>query len=244
MSNMTILMNVMAKLVLWALYPSTMLLEIIYSHSYSFHHLFNISKLDKRLYFITQYPWCYPMGLMILSCVMLIHWFVSLVLGHSYEVVKRSHPHSYVPIKQRKPPDPSQNTFYNKVNICRSKKRRHQFKGLVRLALLAALSKASSMPSFSFKRDIDLKNDLKHYKTSFGMLNTQKMCAKADKNLLLWLRSYLQYSIHSRELMNGMFYVLIDSGCSISASPCKDDFIYMEDLKEPIELNGVGGMCK
>ena len=40
---------------------------------------------------------------------------------------------------------------------------------------------------------------------------------------------------------NHMFEILMDSGCSITATPCKRDFVELKHLRIPVTLNGVGG---
>ena len=100
------------------------------------------------------------------------------------------------------------------------------------------------MPTFTSQQDIALNNDLKQFRNSFGMLNTAKLNDHGDKDLLLRLQTYLPYSVQSRELFAGLFYIIVDSGCSISATPHKEDFVYLETLDKPIDLNGVGGMLQ
>ena len=45
----------------------------------------------------------------------------------------------------------------------------------------------------------------------------------------------------NNDLIEGAFHMIVDSGCSISASPVKEDFEKLVDLHKPVEVKGIAG---
>ena len=63
-----------------------------------------------------------------------------------------------------------------------------------------------------------------------------------DPVVISALRSYASANIDSTsEAMEGAFHFIVDTGCTISASPCADDFEKIEPLKSLVHLQGVAG---
>ncbi len=177
----------------------------------------------------------YLKDLMLLSYVMLTIWFVSQMLGRSYMAYNQSLRPSNDPYitPNRKPPDPA---------MRRHKK--NKFKRLSKLALLAALNVANDLPTIDFKLDKSLKTNINKNLNSYGLLNTTSLTS--DKNSLYKLRAYLEHITRNQNVFddNDLFYLIVDTGCSITATPCKDDFIEYIQYREPITLKGIGGDLK
>ena len=45
----------------------------------------------------------------------------------------------------------------------------------------------------------------------------------------------------ANNIIDGVFYVIVDTGCPLSASPFKEDFETLEPLPHPITLHGIEG---
>ena len=65
--------------------------------------------------------------------------------------------------------------------------------------------------------------------------------AKKEQVTLGKLQAHLEYTSTAKSLFNGMFHLIVDSGCSLTCTLHKDDFVHMVTLTEPQILQGVGG---
>jgi hypothetical protein len=169
---------------------------------------------------------------------MLIASFVNLLLGQKY-VMRNLMPTDIFELPRiRKPPDPE--GVPDKAT--RRTKSRSNFRGLERLALLAALTKGLSMPEFSHVGNNKLRKDLRKHRNKDGYLHTLGM-TKKDPKTLDRLRVLLEFAVEEKNLFDPslMFHLTMDSGCSVTATPCKSDFTDLHKIKEPIVLEGVGG---
>jgi hypothetical protein len=66
--------------------------------------------------------------------------------------------------------------------------------------------------------------------------------AVQDPVVLTPLRDY--HSIHNDNhfnLIDGSFHFIVDTGCSMSCSPCEKDFSELRYLLRPIVLHGIAG---
>jgi hypothetical protein len=63
-----------------------------------------------------------------------------------------------------------------------------------------------------------------------------------DPVVLKSLKEYTKDRLsHTHDLLEGAFHVIVDTGCSTSASPCKEDFEDLSPLDRPVTLTGVAG---
>ena len=107
---------------------------------------------------------------------------------------------------------------------------------------MAALLKGLSMPNFSHQGNTKLRKDLRGHRNKNGHLHTLGLAEK-DPETLDRLRHLLEFSVREKNLFDPsmMFYLIMDSGCSVTATLCKKDFLNLHKIKEPIVLEGVGG---
>lgn len=124
-----------------------------------------------------------------------------------------------------------------------------------------ALSKAASVPVFAIGKNAELRKSLRHHRGMHGTMDTNKMCLNVEKgeaqesdneeddpepmgilgkrknsHLLERMHNYLTHVLGPSELLgpSQMFHLLVDAGCLISTSPCKEDFEELVDLKTPL----------
>jgi hypothetical protein len=63
-----------------------------------------------------------------------------------------------------------------------------------------------------------------------------------DPLVLDSLREYARHALTNQyDLVEGAFHFIVDTGCSVSSSPCQDDFETLHDLPKPITLHGIAG---
>jgi len=56
------------------------------------------------------------------------------------------------------------------------------------------------------------------------------------------LRDYAKSALANQyDLIEGAFHFIVDTGCSVTSSPCQDDFEVLYDLPKPITLHGIAG---
>jgi len=58
------------------------------------------------------------------------------------------------------------------------------------------------------------------------------------------LRDHVHLLGDSLSLLDGAFHVIVDTGCTNSASPFKEDFEELKTLPKPIKLHGIGGVTE
>jgi hypothetical protein len=93
---------------------------------------------------------------------------------------------------------------------------------LHRLALVAALNVLHSLPEIHGSADLSFRQHLKTKQNFLGFVNPS---AVQDPVVLTPLRDY--HSIHNDNhfnLIDGSFHFIVDTGCSMSCSPCEKDF--------------------
>ena len=108
-------------------------------------------------------------------------------------------------------------------------------------ALMVALSMAQAQPRLMCGVDRDLRQHLRRYRSKGGMLMTGKL-SPLQLNQVQSLMQDLSYN--QIEGINNKSLV-IDTGCSRSASAFEDDFIEgtLLPLREPFTLSGIAGSC-
>ncbi len=192
------------------------------------------------------------MSFMILNCTMILHSLLSWMLGMKYSRYVKSQQEvvTHIPKKKiKKPPDPKKGNKKIKTPKKRTLKQAYNpFKKMTRLVLLAALSKYHALPKLHSKSHIQMRNDLKKYRSfnigkvtenNYSTAYQLKIDAK-EPNLTQRLLSYLDEKLNSA-IINGLFHLLVDTGCSITCTPYSEDFTELKDLPSPITLKGVAG---
>ena len=106
---------------------------------------------------------------MILNCVMILHSLLSWILGMKYSrfVGSAQEVVAYVPKKKvKKPPNPKKSNKKIKTPKKRTLKETYNpFKKMTRLIFLAALSKYHALPQLHSKSHVQMRNDLKRYRS-------------------------------------------------------------------------------
>ena len=161
---------------------------------------------------------------------MLVMWFVSVVFkfcGREYEPGKRWLPEpKTVPTKQTKEP-PDKHTEY-KSNT------------LFRLGIISALNVVAKTPKFITQKDKKICQHIKQYKSNEGLTQTNEI----SKEYIPRIREIMHLT--SCDTLLGpteMYDVIIDTGCSNSASAYMEDFVKgsVKPLAKPITIEGIGG---
>ena len=208
----------------------------------------------------------YPECLMILSCVMLCMNFVCMfyngkwihsVLGEltsmysfkEYLVIttskiKRSLKLLYTPKSKTSHPKkefPKQRENSKKTNISLTKTKSTRVHKLGRLALLTAIGRMHSMPTIQSSSQHELRKQMHKHRSYNGVLN-QATLSRKPVPYITQFRDHLVNKLEEDTLLfKGIFSFIVDTGCSCSCSPFKEDFETLMLLEKPITLNGVVG---
>lgn len=231
----------------WWLSPIPMLVNLV-SHIFGIWIILPTEPPGRP--FKPQYPFSYAYRLLILSCVMLVMGFIRL-FARDFNMPYLFMAEAFVTKKARKLPDPDnldnipkqikKNIKKNSINFSKRQSTtcKTKFKGLLRLGLLAALSKASMIPNLTLNKDYHIQKLPKSHTNSYGFLNTSKI---KDPFTIQCLRKYLEYTTENTLFgSNRMFNLIVDTGCSVTATSFNKDFVWIGDLKTPVTLEGVAG---
>ena len=188
---------------------------------------------DKRPLKPEMTPFAYAIELLLLSHVMLWTLFVGVMLrfaGWTSAEARKVNVPKLKPTetKKRKPPD-----------------KKYRTKKLWRLAVTAALNVMAQTPKLLTGSDRKVMCDLQHHhKRKKGRKKGHLNLKKVPLQMLPKVRSLLEAVSGSKmgEEME-MFDVIVDTGCTTSSSPFKEDFLpgTLKDLEDPISAEGVGG---
>ena len=176
------------------------------------------------------------MSFMILNCTMILHSLLRWILGMKYSrfVGSQQEVVAHIPKKKiKKPPDPKKGNKKVKTPKKRILRQTYNpFKKMTRLVLLAALSKYHALPKLHSKSDVQIRNDLKKYRSfnvgkitesSYSTAYQLRIDAK-EPNLTQRLQSYLDEKLNSA-IIDGLFHLLLDTGYSITCTPHGSLFI-------------------
>ena len=170
---------------------------------------------------------------------MLHMWFSGQILTLSYadEISDLDSVMTSFSVKKpRKPPDKE-----NKRSCLTNKDRKINMRiQLQRLGLVSALSVLNDLPCVDSTHD---RVFCKHMQRKRCFMGHVVPSLVTDPLVLDSLRDY--HSMHNQQTMiDGSFQFIVDTGCSTSASPCKDDFEELIQLPKPVTLHGIAGDSK
>jgi hypothetical protein len=116
-----------------------------------------------------------------------------------------------------------------------------QRKLLLRALQIAATLSATHVPVISLGGDRIFRNQLRRYKRR-GFLGTTNLKQEDMTRLRQVLAEYEPQSLYSSTAKDS-FHLIVDSGCSHSATSCPEDFIpgTLRDLTTPVEMEGIAG---
>ena len=110
---------------------------------------------------------------------------------------------------------------------------------LRRLALVSALGIVHSLPTLHSTTDEYFRRYMKRNSSYAGFISPSRV---KDPVVLKTLKEYAKERLsHTHDLLDGAFHVIIDTGCSTSASPYKEDFESLGPLRKPVTLTGIAG---
>ena len=196
--------------------------------------------------FNPQYPHCFASRYMVLSCMMLLHSVIAFILQFGYSKWLQGLRADQADIvclpSNRKPPDPALKGALprRRHNHGTNASKPDSFRGVSRLALLAALSRSNWVPDLDLASNITLRKHLRKYRNRGGILDTNKLAVKSP-HLMNKLQLYLNHRTQDKAILEGMFHLIVDTGCSVTCTPCQQDFVSIKELTKPIQLDGVGG---
>lgn len=114
---------------------------------------------------------------------------------------------------------------------------KHQPLKLFRLALIGALSRMNSVPVILTSAERALQHQL-HPLRHMGCVIPSAIHSPVV------LEALQERALHVNELVNGLegaFQVIVDTGCTNTATPCKEDFEICTALDKPVKLHGIAG---
>ena len=202
----------------------------------------------------SHYSFAYPCKYFILSCVMLSMSFCSWFgMTPDAQMSVRTKLTTFLGV--RPPPKPP-----NKVKPQPSCKSRKKIKSkskienlksninkihnsntkvnLKRLALISALGILNSLPIVNTTVAECIK---RRFQKDYAY--TGYLCPSLIKDpvLIETVKEYINHDLPQHDLIDGAFTCIVDSGCSTSATPYKEDFEHLTTLNKPVELNGIAG---
>jgi hypothetical protein len=122
----------------------------------------------------------------------------------------------------------------------REPKIRHQ-RLLLRALQIAATLATTGIPSITLSGDRAFRRTLRRYKRR-GFLGTTNLRADDLSRLRQVLSEYEPHALYSSPNSDG-FHLIVDTGCSQSATSCLDDFLpgTLLTLPQPLEMEGIAG---
>ena len=177
----------------------------------------------------------YPCRYFILSCVMLSQQFCSW-LWKTPVVQASLSPVSQLIFDSRppsKPPDIHSAKIVNNHSNSTSV-------NLKRLALVSAIGILHSLPVLNTSQNELFKRQMRKKCTFAGYITPSLVTTPVA---IKTLRDYFvdRGFAAQHDLIEGAFHCIVDSGCSTSASPHKEDFEDIGPLSRPVTLNGIAG---
>jgi hypothetical protein len=110
---------------------------------------------------------------------------------------------------------------------------------LSRLALISALGKVYSLPSLGSQVTMAHQRTLRKQVNSMGFIQPSMLI---DPLTIQALKS--QSEPLTEVTLEGSFNVIVDTGCTVTATFCREDFEELQWLLRSVELVGVGGVTK
>ena len=210
--------------------------------------------LSNRLSSLSKIPLLPPKALdscpkvyMLLSQIMLAMWFVRMLMkgaiddGIIWALISfigigfTSSLLTFRVSNSRKTNNPSPKTTVDKTPVFSTKTKATR---LMHLALMAAIARIHALPLLHTSSEHSLHKKMSKLCSFLGVIDTKQLSFTPDT----LLRDYLVNEFtHKDELLPGCFSYIVDTGCSCSCSPHKDDFETLSPLPTPITLKGVAG---
>jgi hypothetical protein len=115
-----------------------------------------------------------------------------------------------------------------------------QCKLLIRALQIAATIATSGVPHITLAEDQCFHQKLRGYKHR-GFLATTKLDANDMIHLWQILSDFEPQLLYSEPDTSDSFQLIVDTGCSHSATGCVDDFLpnTIHDLEQPLEMEGI-----
>jgi hypothetical protein len=112
---------------------------------------------------------------------------------------------------------------------------------LIRALQIASQLALVGVPNITLLEDRSLRQNLRRHKRC-GLLATTKLNNEDMTRLRQVLSDFEPQSLYSSTTSDS-FYLIVDTGCSHSATGCSDDFIpgSIRDLDTPLEMEGIAG---
>jgi hypothetical protein len=118
-----------------------------------------------------------------------------------------------------------------------------QRKLLLRALQIAATIATVGVPTITLSEDRCLHQRLRRYKRHGYLGSTTNLRDEDLVRLRQVLTEFEPQSLYSSTLKDSSFHLIVDTGCSHSATGCIDDFIpnSIHDLAHPVEMEGIAG---
>jgi hypothetical protein len=219
------------------LLASVSLLLIMSSFSYMIHELHKSHWIQSGLV-SNGICFAYPCKWLIFTCVMLCMSFVSMLQGCCQDKVS-----SLIQLlKDHFALQQPQKTADKLCNICLDNDNfnKHSLRqGLQCLALISSINILASLPLLHTKHDMSTFRHIWKHSNYMGLVLPSMI---TDPLILDSLRDYAANTlVNQYDLIDGAFHFIVDTGCSTSASPHKEDFESLFELGKPVTLHGIAG---
>jgi hypothetical protein len=112
---------------------------------------------------------------------------------------------------------------------------------LLRALQIAATLATTGVPAITLSSDREFRRKLRQYK-HHGFLGTTKLQPEDLSRLRQVLTNFEPQALYSSPNPDG-FHLIVDTGCSVSATACLDDFLpnTLTTLQQPVEMEGIAG---
>ena len=186
---------------------------------------------------------CYPASWLILSCVMLNKPFLAL-LGLSHTDVTMEKCLHNLGFKSSSCHRQHSNNKINHgclTNISFTSQRpSHTIKDrLQNLAMVSALSILNTLPVINDTNTLALRSALRHHRNHMGFVQPSLL---HNMPIIDALRVHLNQVVDPAfEALKGAFQFVVDTGCTTTATPFKEDFEKLVKLEHPVTLHGIAG---
>ena len=184
---------------------------------------------------VSRHGFCYPASWFVLSCVTLSSSFIALLGGA--KMLPNCIENLLLKTSSRN--DHRKLRIKNKTNNLTSTPCNNLSHHLKNLALVSALSILNDLPTLHDKHDLALHNVLKAHCNHMGFVQPSLL---RNSPVIESPKCHLdQADDVCDEVLKGSFQFVVDTGCTTTTTPHREDFENFVKLDKPVTLQGIAG---